>query len=130
MVEKVNNSLSKIKNLIKEIKQYIDFIKQKSEKEKVEFYKSLFHSTVGFVSGYFSIGLSSFFNVLSGILNGGAAYLHHENINAIVANYERLEKQLERPEKDRAEIENEMLTLKNYVEENEDAAPTFFDNNI
>ena len=56
--------------------------------------------------------------------------MHHENINAIVANYERLEKQLERAEKDCAEIENEMLTLKNYVEENEDAAPTFFDNNI
>jgi len=130
LVEKVNNDLSKIKNLIKEIKQYIEFIKQKSEKEKVEFYKSLFQSTAGFVSGYFSNGFSSFFNVLSGIINGGAAYLHHENINSIEANYERLEEQLKRAEKDRAEIEDEMQTLKNFVEENEDAAPTFFDNNI
>jgi len=130
LVEKVNNDLSKIKNLIKEIKQYIEFIKQKSEKEKVEFYKSLFQSTAGFVSGYFSNGFSSFLNVLSGIINGGTAYLHHENINSIEANYKRLEEQLKRAEKDRAEIEDEMQTLKNFVEENEDAAPTFYDNNI
>jgi len=130
LVNKVNNSLSKIKNLIKEIEQYIEFIKQKSEKEKVEFYKSLIQSTTGFVSGYFSNGLSSFFNVLSGIINGGAAYLHHENINALESKYKVLEEKLERAEKDRAEIENEMIALKDYVKDNEDAAPTFFDNNF
>ena len=67
--------------------------------KKVEFYKSLFHSNAGLVLGYFSNGFSSFFNI-SGILNGRTAYLHHENINVVESNYERLEKQLIRAEKE------------------------------
>lgn len=124
-VKLIREDKEKIIKIIEEIKKLIDQNNEQKKDKILDIAGSVVKVGIGIIGGFSVKGVSSLINFGGAIMNGGSAILDALTINKLNENIAKLEIILAKAKKIESKIDNELKKLKELIEENADAAPTF-----
>jgi len=124
-VKLIREDKEKIIKIIEGIKKLIDQNNEQKKDKILDIAGSVVKVGIGIIGGLSVKGVSRLINFGGAIMNGGSAILDALTINKLNENIEKLEIILAKAKKIESKIDNELKKLKELIEENADAAPTF-----
>jgi hypothetical protein len=124
-VKLIREDKEKIIKIIEEIKKLIDQNNEQKKDKILDIAGSVVKVGIGIIGGLSVKGVSSLINFGGAIMNGGSAILDALTINKLNENIAKLEIILAKAKTIESKIDNELKKLKELIEENADAAPTF-----
>lgn len=124
-VKLIREDKEKIIKIIEGIKKLIDQNNEQKKDKILDIAGSVVKVGIGIIGGLSVKGVSRLINFGGAIMNGGSAILDTLTINKLNENIEKLEIILAKAKKIESKIDNELKKLKELIEENADAAPTF-----
>ena len=124
-VKLIREDKEKIIKIIEEIKKLIDQNNEQKKDKILDIAGSVVKVGIGIIGGLSVKGVSRLINFGGAIMNGGSAILDALTINKLNENIAKLEIILAKAKKIESKIDNELKKLKELIEENADAAPTF-----
>ena len=124
-VKLIREDKEKIIKIIEGIKKLIDQNNEQKKDKILDIAGSVVKVGIGIIGGLSVKGVSRLINFGGAIMNGGSAILDALTINKLNENIAKLEIILAKAKKIESKIDNELKKLKELIEENADAAPTF-----
>ena len=124
-VKLIREDKEKIIKIIEGIKKLIDQNNEQKKDKILDIAGSVVKVGIGIIGGLSVKGVSRLINFGGAIMNGGSAILDALTINKLNENIAKLEIILAKAKTIESKIDNELKKLKELIEENADAAPTF-----
>lgn len=122
----INADKALITNLIFEINKCLEENKKQKEKEIINLIGSIVQTGVGIAGAILTGGLTCAFYVAGALLNGTSIILNGINIDNLKDNIQELKRILGKANNLDERIDEQMKKIKEILEENKDAAPTFY----